>query len=74
MFRQLARPTEKFAIRWDPPLEAVPVTEEAAAEIGAFLLRIDHPLHRDCEPGTLRGATRYNPATGDGYDGPTAPR
>lgn len=59
MFRQLARPTEKYSIRWDPPLEAVPVTEDMAPQIGVFLLRLGHPLHRDCEPGTLRGPTYY---------------
>jgi ribosomal protein S18 acetylase RimI-like enzyme len=57
--RQLARPTERFTISWPETLASTPVVEGDAPEIGEFLLRVKHPLHPECEAGTLKGATYY---------------
>ncbi len=58
-FRQVARPTEPFVASWPAQLLASPVSEADAGEVGAFLLRVEHPLRPECEAGTLKGATYY---------------
>ncbi len=58
-FREMARRTEAFDVAWDARLRPAAVTEGDAPCIGAFLLRIGHRLHPDCEPNTLDGATYY---------------
>ena len=58
MFRQVARPTEKFDIDWQPPFEAYSLSEDKAKETGEFLLRVGHPLRAECSH-TIKGATYY---------------
>jgi ribosomal protein S18 acetylase RimI-like enzyme len=58
-FRQVARVTEKFSISWPERFQVKSVSEDDAPEIGAFLLRVGHPLRPECETGTLEGATYY---------------
>ena len=58
-FRQVARDTAQFDIQWPEECEPSAISEANAPEIGAFLHRLEHPLHRSCEQGTLKGATYY---------------
>ena len=57
--RQVSRATECFAVSWSEPLEATSLAEADAPEIGAFLLRVGHPLRPECEAGTIEGASFY---------------
>lgn len=59
MFRELVRPTEVLDFSWDEPFQVRALRESDAPEIGAFLLRVDHPLRPEYERGTLSGATYY---------------